>query len=539
VHNNLLLILGLLFAVFLLVMLAQKLKIAYPIFLVLAGLVISFIPGIPVIRLKPDLVFLIFLPPLLYEAAWYTSWKEFWRWKRPIALLAFGLVIFTSTLVAYFSSNIIPGCTLALGFLLGGIISPPDAVSATTVLKGLEVPKRVLATLEGESLVNDASSLIVVRFALAAILTGTFSFQAAGGQFIIVATMGVVVGILGATVMYAIHRFLPTTPAIDVALTVMTPYILFLTAEQFHFSGVMAVVSGGLFLSYRSHKVFSTATTRINMVGVWSTMTFVMNAVIFILIGLELPEIINGLGEASIGQGIKYGLIISGIIILLRFLWVYPATYIPRWLSAEVRKEPNPGWKSPLIISWAGMRGVVSLATALSIPMLMNDGTPFPLRNLFIFITFVTILVTLVLQGLTLPFIIKLIDLKEIEDIVPEDRQQTEINLRLAYVGLRCLCEKYPLEVQENDLVKLLKENFKHEISNSKKRLSSLDLEGEATQVEKLEDYRKILLDIYAAQRVELFELRKEKNFSDKEIRKAELQLDLNEMKISSAPYLA
>jgi NhaP-type Na+/H+ or K+/H+ antiporter len=262
-------------------MLAQKIKIAYPIFLVVAGLVISFIPGIPIIKLKPDLVFLIFLPPLPYEAAWYTSWKDFWKWKRPISLLAFGLVFFTSTLVAYFSNNIIPSFTLALGFLLGGIISPPDAVAATTVLKGLEVPKRVLTTLEGESLVNDASSLIVFRFALAAILTGTFSFQAAAGQFILVATMGVVVGLAGAHIMYFIHRFLPTTPAIDVALTVMTPYILFLTAEQFHFSGVMAVVSGGLFLSYRSHKVFSTATTRINMLGVWTTMIFVMNAVNF------------------------------------------------------------------------------------------------------------------------------------------------------------------------------------------------------------------------------------------------------------------
>lgn len=535
-HNNLLLILSLLFAVFLLVMLAQKIKIAYPIFLVVAGLVISFIPGIPIIKLKPDLVFLIFLPPLLYEAAWYTSWKDFWKWKRPISLLAFGLVFFTSTLVAYFSNNIIPSFTLALGFLLGGIISPPDAVAATTVLKGLEVPKRVLTTLEGESLVNDASSLIVFRFALAAILTGTFSFQAAAGQFILVATMGIVVGLAGAHIMYFIHRFLPTTPAIDVALTVMTPYILFLTAEQFHFSGVMAVVSGGLFLSYRSHKVFSTATTRISMLGVWTTMIFVMNAVVFILIGLELPEIINGLGEYSIAQGIKYGLLISGIIILLRFLWVFPATHIPRWLSAEVRKEPNPGWKNPLVISWAGMRGVVSLATALSIPILMYDGTPFPHRNLIIFITFITILVTLVVQGLTLPLVIKLIDIKEIEDIVPEDEQQTGINLRLSNAALSRLCDKYALEIQENELVSILKANLEHEIASSQQRLASL--ECDTTQIEKVEDYRQILLDIYAAQRMELFELRKEKFFSDKEIRKAELQLDLNEMKISNTPII-
>jgi len=318
-HHDILLILGLLFAVFLLVMLAQRIKVAYPIFLVLAGLSISFIPGIPMLHLDPELIFLIFLPPLLYEAAWYTSWKDFWKWKRPIALLAFGLVFFTSMMVAYASVNIIPGFTLALGFLLGGIVSPPDAVAAATVLKGMKVPKRILVILEGESLVNDASSLIVFRFALAAVLTGFFSLQEATGQFFIVAGMGVVVGLVGAHIMYAIHRFLPTTPAIDAALTVMTPYILFLAAESFHFSGVMAVVSGGLFISYRSHEIFQSGMTRLNMLGVWTTMIFVMNALVFVLIGLSLPEIITGLGENSVIDGIIYGLYISIIAITLRF----------------------------------------------------------------------------------------------------------------------------------------------------------------------------------------------------------------------------
>ena len=196
-HHNLLLILFLLFAVMMLVLLAKKLKVAYPIFLVIAGLAISFIPGIPVLKLDPDIIFLLFLPPLLYEAAWYTSWTDFWKWKRPITLLAFGLVFFTSLVVAYISSSMIPGFTLALGFLLGGIVSPPDAVAAATVMKGLKIPKRLLTILEGESLVNDAASLIVFRFALAAVLTGTFSMQQATGQFFLVAGMGVVVGIIG------------------------------------------------------------------------------------------------------------------------------------------------------------------------------------------------------------------------------------------------------------------------------------------------------------------------------------------------------
>lgn len=532
-HHNLLLILGLLFAIMLLVLLAKRMKIAYPIFLVIAGLGISFLPGIPKLHLDPELIFLIFLPPLLYEAAWYTSWNDFWKWKRPIALLAFGLVFFTATIIAYVSSSLIPGFTLALGFLLGGIVSPPDAVAAATVLKEMRVPRRIMTILEGESLINDASSLIVFRFALAAVLTGTFSLHVATGQFFLVAGMGIVIGLAGAHVMYVIHRFLPTTPAIDAALTVMTPYVLFLGAEQFHFSGVMAVVSGGLFMSYRAHEVFQTGSTRINMFGVWTTMIFVMNALVFILIGLELPEIIAGLGAYSIADGIKYGLIISAITIALRFLWVYPIAHIPRWMSVRARKDPSPGWKGPLVISWAGMRGVVSLATALSIPLLITDGTAFPHRNLIIFITFVVIFVTLVVQGLTLPFVIRLIRLEEIDDILPEEEQRAGIQLRLNKIALRLLQEKYAESIDTNELVNLLNDNLASEIVHTRQRLESL--ECDETEHQEIVHYHQVLLDIYAVQRKELFQLRREKFFSDEEIRKAELQLDLDELKITGA----
>jgi NhaP-type Na+/H+ or K+/H+ antiporter len=256
-HYILLQFLLLLSASCLLILLARRLKIAYPIFLVLAGLVISYIPGMPVINIEPDLIFLIFLPPLLYEAAWWTSWNEFWKWKRPISLLAFGLVFCTSTVVAYSASSFIPGFTLATGFLLGGIISPPDAIAATSVLKSIRVPKRIITILEGESLVNDASSLIVFRFALAAAIAGQFSFQEASLSFITVTVMGIIVGLAIAHVVYLIHRFLPTTASIDSAFTLISPYLMYLAAEEFHFSGVKAVVSGGLLLSYRSHENFN------------------------------------------------------------------------------------------------------------------------------------------------------------------------------------------------------------------------------------------------------------------------------------------
>ncbi|MRG43524.1 Na+/H+ antiporter [Chitinophaga sp. SYP-B3965] len=535
-HDNILLVLALLFVVFLLVMLAQRIKIAYPIFLVLAGLGVSFIPGLPLISIDPDVIFLLFLPPLLYEAAWYTSWNDFWKWKRPIAMLAFGLVFFTSTIVAYSSVAIIPGFTLALGFLLGGIVSPPDAVAAATVLKGLKVPKRALTILEGESLVNDASSLIVFRFALAAVMTGTFSMHVAVGNFFWVAGMGIVVGLAIAHIMYAFHRFLPTTPAIDAALTVMTPYFLYLVAEAFHFSGVMAVVSGGLFISYRSHDIFNTGATRMNMLGLWTTLVFVLNALVFILIGLGLPGIIAGLGNYSVWEALKYGLCISGIVIALRLLWVFPGAHIPRWIIPAARKDPSPGWKGPLVTGWAGMRGVVSLATALSIPLLMDNKEPFPLRNLILFITFVVIFVTLVVQGFTLPLLVKWIKIEEIDPILPEDEQDAGIQLRLKQAALERLNSHYTLEIMENELVGFLKKNLENDIAVTSQRLESLECLD--TEQEEKELYNKVLLDIYAVQRQELFKLRKEKYFSDEEIRKMEMQLDWDELKINGTKTL-
>lgn len=535
-HEKLLLILGLLIVVIFLVMLAQRIRIAYPIFLVLAGLGISFIPGVPVLQLDPDIIFLIFLPPLLYEAAWYTSWNDFWKWKRTIGSLAFGLVFITSIVVAFASQALIPGFTLAMGFLLGGIVSPPDAVAATTVLKGLKVPKRTIAMLEGESLINDASSLIVFRFALVAVMTGVFSMQEATGQFFLVAGMGVVVGIVGAHVFYAIHRFLPTTPAIDAALTVITPYVLFLAAEHFHYSGVMSVVSGGLFMSFRSHEIFKTGITRINMTGVWNTLIFVMNVLVFVLIGLELPDIINGLGETSVMEGIKYGLIISLIVIVVRLLWIYPVAHVPRWLSKKERKSPNPGWKNPLIIGWAGMRGVVSLATALSIPVMMNSETAFPMRNLIIFITFVVIFVTLVFQGLTLPLIIKLTKIGELDPILPSHEQQASIQIRLNNLSINRLTEKYSSNLEANSLVENFKNTIENDILQQQSHLESLEMC--TNRRNDLNEYHEIMLDIFALQRKELFKIKREKEFSDDEIRKAESQLDLNELKITGNRHM-
>jgi Na+/H+ antiporter len=454
-HYTLLQFLLLLAAVFMLIMLAQKLKIAYPLFLVIAGLVISYIPHIPVITINPDLIFLIFLPPLLFEAAWYTSWNDFWKWRRPISLLSFGLVIFTSGIVAVLTTMMIPGFTLPMGFLLGGIISPPDAIAATSVLKNIKIPKRITTILEGESLVNDASSLIVLRFALAAVLTGQFSFHEALGSFFIVTFMGIVIGLAVANVMYVIHRYLPTTASIDAAFTLTSPYFMYLAAEQFHFSGVMAVVSGGLFLSYRSHEIFMDGKSRLQTISVWSTLIIILNGLVFILIGLELPEILKGMGNYSLPEAITYSLIVSAVIMIIRMAWIFPVTFIPRWMFKSIRKsEPAPGWKGSFVIGWAGMRGVVSLAAALSLPIVAGGGKPFPHRELIIFITFVVILITLVFQGLSLPFIITALKIKEIDPVTPDDQQLAGIQIRLTKISLDRLHEKYPEEGETNELIR-------------------------------------------------------------------------------------
>src|SRR6185369_4501801 len=298
-----------------LVMIANKLRLAYPIVLVLGGLLLSFTSQFSNITINPEMVFFIFLPPLLYEAAWQVSWKEFWKWRRVIMSFAFPIVIITSCVVALASYAIIPGFTLALGFLLGGIVSPPDAISSTTILRQVKAPKLLTSIIEGESLLNDASSLIVFRFALAAVITGQFHFQQAALSFVMVIVMGVMIGVAIGFIFYAIHRWLPTTTSIEIILTLIAPYCMYYTAEQFHFSGVLAVVSGGLLLSSKRQTMLNYR-SRIEGINVWTNIVFVLNGLIFFLIGLQLPSIINQLGEISLGRAIWYGLAIPLVLIV-------------------------------------------------------------------------------------------------------------------------------------------------------------------------------------------------------------------------------
>jgi CPA1 family monovalent cation:H+ antiporter len=529
IQDNLLLVLSLLFVISILTMISGKLKIAYPIFLVISGLLISLIPGIPPITLNPDLVFLIFLPPLLYAAAWNTSWNEFWRMKRPISLLGFGLVICTSAAVAFTSNLLIPDFSLAAGFLLGGIISPPDAIAATSVLQGLKVPKRVVTILEGESLVNDAASLIVFRFALAAVLTGQFHMWEATRTFFVVAAMGILIGLVIAHFVYAIHRFFPTTPAIDAAFTLITPYIMYITAEHFHVSGVLSVVSGGLFLTFRSQDLFS-YDARIQVIGLWDTLVFLLNGFVFIMIGLQLPEIIRGMENYSVGEAISYAIIISLVTIFIRIAWVFPGAYIPRMLFKSIRDtEPDPGWRNILLIGWSGMRGVVSLASALAVPLTLANKEAFPHRNLILFITFVVILFTLVLQGLSLKPFIRLLKIKG-DEKKTETMQVLDLRLRLAHAVLAHMDDKYSRETETNDTYKRVRDRYARMIEIAQKKLEAQEAIDDTQSF--LPHYRQMLLELIEVRRRELNHLRHTNDFSHELIKEREWELDLEEARL-------
>jgi Na+/H+ antiporter len=513
----------LIFIILLLVMAARKFRIAAPLLLVPGGLLLSSIPHLSHISIDPELIFMIFLPPLLYEAAWYTSWKQMWRWRRVISVFAILIVVLTSGVVALVAHTWIPGFTLALGFLLGGIVSPPDAISATSVMRLVKVPKRLTHILEGESLLNDASSLIIFRFALAAVDTGRFVAHEAIGSFFLVIIMGIATGIGIALGYYAIHRWLPNNPDIDIVLTLTAPYVMYIAAESLHFSGVLAVVSGALFQSTRS-QLFLSPSSRLKGGNVWSTIGFVLNSLVFILIGLELPEIIRQLGSVSLLQAIGYGAGITLVLIVGRLLCTLGSSAFTVFISRFITTADNrPGWKLPLVFGWAGMRGVVSLAAALSIPFTLPGGADFPQRDLIIFITFVVIILTLLVQGLTLPALIRKLKLGEDPDY-PLSRQERDLQLRkqLTEYSLTYLNQHYPAQVKKNPLLHQLCSRFYTDNDQ-------LQHHGPAVQIE----YREIYLRLLKKQRKYLHELNESLENDEEIIRKYQNILDLEQEKLS------
>jgi Na+/H+ antiporter len=510
--------LALIVSIVLIIMLANKIKVAYPVLLVLAGLAISVIPGIPHVSVDPEMIFVIFLPPLLYEAAWTISWKELWHWRRIITSFAFVVVFLTALSVALVANYFIPGFSLALGFLLGGIVSPPDAVSAGAILKFVSVPKRLASILEGESLLNDASSLIIFRFALIAVATGQFIWQDAAISFSWMLFGGVGIGLLVAWIFMKAHQKLPTDTNTDIVLSIVAPYLMYIGAEEAHSSGILAVVSGGLFLSSKRH-LFLSSTSRLRGINFWESLVFVLNGIVFLLIGLGLPTITAGLGSTSLSSAIGYGVLITVVLIIGRILSAYGAVIVTlvarNFITVADRR--HPGLKGPFILAWTGMRGVVSLAAALSIPTHLNDGSPFPQRNLILFITFIVILLTLLVQGLTLPWIIRKLRMKEFDDVVPDDEADNDLRKQLAHQGLHYLQTHYSEELNTQPVLQQMARKWEH-----KKQTAGDD--------QMAKECRSVYLDILNHQRNWLLEKNKaEKTLNEDLVRKHLAHLDLEE----------
>jgi CPA1 family monovalent cation:H+ antiporter len=386
-----------------LAILARKVALPYPVLLVIGGLALGFVPGLPRVQLEPDMVFLFLLPPLLYPAATFTSWRDFRENLIPILLLAIGLVLLTTLTIAVVA-HALTGLPWAAAFVLGAIISPPDAVAATAITSRLRVPRRIVTVLDGESLVNDATALVAYRFGVAAMMSGTFSLSI--GRFVLVALGGTLLGLAVGWLASHVQRRLDDPP-VQMTISLLTPFAAYIPAERLHCSGVLAVVAAGLFLGWRAPRIL-TARTRLNILVFWEMMVFLLNGLVFVLIGLQLPRILRTFSGHSLKQLVWHGVLISCAAIAVRIAWVFASTNLVRLTSVRFRKiDPYPAWQNVAIVAWTGMRGVVSLAAALAVPLTLSNGSPFPGRDYILFITFCVILATLVLQGLSLPALIR------------------------------------------------------------------------------------------------------------------------------------
>ncbi|MEI9913178.1 MAG: Na+/H+ antiporter [Bacteroidota bacterium] len=519
--------------------LIEKIKIPNPIFLVVAGFIIGFIPVLPDLVLDPDIVFLVFLPPLLYDAAFRTSWHDFKADIRPISALGISLVFFTTLAVAITAHYFIPAFTWPLAFLLGAIISPPDAVAATSIIKGLGLNKRVITILEGESLVNDASALIAYRYALAAVTTGSFIFWQAGLQFLFVAGGGILIGIVVGYTLVSAHKRVNNNPVVETSLTLLTPFLSYLTAEQFHTSGILAVVSTGLVISWRSSEIFSYQ-TRMRTRVVWETLIFLLNGFVFILIGLQLPGILKQLSSYTLMQLIGYGVIISLVTIIVRIVWVFAGAYSTKLVrnkkdkpdAVPVKKDDETNWKNVLIISWTGTRGILSLAAALALPLTLYKGAVFPQRPLILFLCFVVIFITLVVQGLSLPLLVKWLGVKPGSN---EDKETKELQLYIVTNTLHFIDNEFTdgpgtsfketLKKKYESIARTLTREIRTHRHNEKK--------DEHLPVVIVTPVQEAQMAIGKFQRELLLKLHKEGAFSDTAIKEAERNMDIDDLKLN------
>ena len=501
---------------------AKKVALPYPVLLVIGGLVLGFVPGLPAIKLEPDLVFLFLLPPLLYPAALFTSWRDFRANLSPILLLAIGLVLLTTAFVAVVAHSL-TGLPWATAFILGAIISPTDAVAATAIANRLRVPQRIVTILEGESLVNDATALVAYRFAIAAMISGTFSLSEASLRFILVALGGTGIGLSVGWLASRLQRRLDDPP-VQITISLLTPFAAYIPAERLHVSGVLAVVASGLFLGWRTPQ-FLTSRTRLNLYVFWEMMVFLLNGLVFILIGLQLPRLLHSLSGRSLKQLFWHGALISCATIVVRIAWVFTSTNVLRLISASLRKrDPYPAWQNLAIVAWTGMRGVVSLAAALALPLTLSDGSPFPGRDYILFITFCVILATLVLQGLSLPVVIRRLGMVDDGLANVEERTARLKANEAALAYLREVDSQFPPDIMDR-----LRAEYDDRIRQLEVCASTA---GDRSDESYAPSYQRLQQDALDVERRTIIQLRDEYVINDEVLRRIQSDLDHAEARL-------
>ncbi|MDT7603100.1 MAG: monovalent cation/hydrogen antiporter [Acidobacteriota bacterium] len=510
---------------------ADRFSVPFPTLLVLGGLILAVTPGLPRVELDPDVVFFIFVPPLLYWAALTTSYRDFRRNLRSISLLGIGLVLATMTVTAWVAHMLIPELTWAAAFTLGAIVSPPDAVAVTSITRRLGVPRIVVTILDGEGLLNDATAFVAYRMAVAAVVAGTFSIWAAGFRFVWTAAGGIALGLIIGWLIGRLRRLIGQASVVENTISLLTPFAVFIPAERLGLASVLAVVAAGLYLGRKAPR-FVSADTRLQAQAMWEMLVFILEGLIFIIIGLELPLVRRTIVGHSLKTLLLDAALISVVLIAVRIIWVFPGTYLPRFIRRKLGKRDRyPPWQQVLFVGWAGIRGGDSLVIALALPLATNAGTPFPGRDLIIILTFAIILVTLVLQGFTLTPIIRLLKLHADGK---DGQEEATARLKTAEVGLRSLREMTGQDSATSTVIEDLREQYEHRVH----KLSTAKKDGEAERdQEKAEAYKRIRRKMIAAERAEIIRLRDEDEISDDVMRSVQQDLDLEEVLLSDSEF--
>jgi Na+/H+ antiporter len=523
--ENSLILVGLLAAAAALLAVAELVRVPYPILLVLGGLGLGFVPGMPRIELAPDLVLVAVLPPLLYGAAFFTSLREFRANIRPITLLAIGLVLTTMLAVAVVAHALIPGLDWPTAFVLGAILSPTDPTAATAIAQRLGLPRGLIALIEGESLVNDGTALVAYRFAVAAVVTGSFSLAAASGRFLLNVAGGIAIGLAVGYVLRQIRRRIDNPP-VEITISILSGYFAYLPAQAADVSGILAAVTVGIYMGWYTPEL-TTPQTRLQGVAVWEILFFLLNALLFALIGLQLPAIIDGLSGTSNAALVGYAVAVTAVVMLARFGWIFLTTYLPRLLTPGTRDRARPPtWQSSTVLAWSGMRGAVSLAAALALPLTTDSGAPFPDRDLIVFLTFAVILGTLVVQGLTLPGLIRLLDLEE--DRLAE-KEEAKARIYAAEAALTRLDELLEEEWVREDTAERLRGlyDFRRERFRSR-----FEPEGDRSVEARSVDFQRLRHELLDAERQAVLELRRSGRIDDAVMRRVVRDLDLEDARL-------